>query len=96
MILTTIYKSGEILKTDNNTVALGTFDGLHLAHMEIIKKAMQISKENKTKCGVMFFDSLPVNSFINSNPFCIYQYLCLSVSQVHSLMKILFLLGFYQ
>lgn len=63
MILTTIYKSGEILKTDNNTVALGTFDGLHLAHMEIIKKAMQISKENKTKCGVMFFDSLPVNSF---------------------------------
>ncbi len=62
MILTAIYKNGETLKTDNNTVALGTFDGLHLAHMEIINKAMQISKDNNSNCGVMFFDSLPVNA----------------------------------
>lgn len=58
-----IYKSGDIVKTENNTVALGTFDGLHLAHMKIIEKAMHISEINNTKCGVMLFDSLPVNSF---------------------------------
>ena len=61
--MTVIYRSGDILQTENNTVALGTFDGLHLGHMEIIKKAVCISEINNAKSGVMFFDCLPSKAF---------------------------------
>ena len=61
--MTVVYRSEEVVQTENNTVALGTFDGLHLGHMEIIKKAISISEENNTNSGVMFFDRIPANAF---------------------------------
>lgn len=36
-------------------IALGEFDGLHLAHQELIKKAINYSKENNMKSAVFSF-----------------------------------------
>lgn len=40
-------------------VALGEFDGLHLAHQELIKKAINYSKEKGIKSAVISFDPHP-------------------------------------
>ena len=38
-------------------IALGNFDGLHKAHMEIIKNAISYSKENNIKSGALLFSN---------------------------------------
>ncbi|MCX7695863.1 MAG: bifunctional riboflavin kinase/FAD synthetase [Caloramator sp.] len=43
----------------NTTVALGMFDGLHIAHREIIKRAEVYSKRNNTKSVVLTFEQDP-------------------------------------
>lgn len=37
-------------------VALGNFDGLHVAHMAIIKKCHSYAREHDLKCGVLLFN----------------------------------------
>ncbi len=37
-------------------VALGNFDGLHIAHMAIIKKCHDYARANGLKCGVLLFN----------------------------------------
>lgn len=45
-------------KVDYNgtVVALGNFDGLHVAHMTIIRNGIQYAKEHNLKSGVLLFD----------------------------------------
>ncbi|MFD3156569.1 bifunctional riboflavin kinase/FAD synthetase [Haloimpatiens sp. FM7330] len=45
-------------------VSLGSFDGLHLGHMQLIKKAIQCSKDNNTKSMIHTFKNHPL-SIIN-------------------------------
>jgi riboflavin kinase/FMN adenylyltransferase len=40
-------------------MALGYFDGVHLGHQKVIKKAKEIAKENGLKSAVMTFDPHP-------------------------------------
>ncbi len=43
--------------TDAKTVvALGNFDGLHLAHMKVIRRAKAIAEESGILCGVLLFE----------------------------------------
>jgi len=42
-------------------IALGNFDGLHLAHKKIIDRARQIAAEKNLKCAVLLLDPHPVN-----------------------------------
>ncbi len=58
-----IYKSGEKITGRKTAVALGTFDGLHIAHMRLVNTAEKIAKEQGCSWGVMFFSSIPANSF---------------------------------
>ena len=45
-------------KVYNNTlIMLGNFDGLHLAHMSVIKKGIQYAKENALKSGMFMFEN---------------------------------------
>ncbi|MGN1115065.1 MAG: hypothetical protein ACI4TH_00660, partial [Candidatus Ornithomonoglobus sp.] len=37
-------------------VALGNFDGLHMAHMAIIKKCHDYARAHDLKCGVLLFN----------------------------------------
>ena len=44
-------------------LALGSFDGLHRAHMAIIEKTIEYAKENNLTSGVLLFDRLPGEIF---------------------------------
>lgn len=48
-----------ILFDYNTTVALGMFDGVHIAHREIIKRAVFDAKINNTKSVVLTFEQDP-------------------------------------
>ena len=41
---------------NGTVVALGNFDGLHVAHMTIIRNGIRFAKENGLKSGVLLFD----------------------------------------
>lgn len=41
---------------DGTVVALGNFDGLHVAHMAIIRNGIKYAKEHGLKSGVLLFD----------------------------------------
>ena len=45
-------------------VALGCFDGVHLGHSEVIKKARSIADERGCLCAVWTFDEPPKNYFL--------------------------------
>ena len=42
-----------------SVITVGTFDGLHLGHLQLIKKVIQISKEEHLKSIVLTFDPHP-------------------------------------
>lgn len=46
----------EKVNYDGTVVALGNFDGLHVAHMTIIRNGIKYAKENGLKSGVLLFD----------------------------------------
>ena len=49
-------------------VALGTFDGLHIGHIELVKQAVDYAKEHKIDTCVFTFSANPSNSkYITSN-----------------------------
>ena len=47
----------------NSVIAIGNFDGLHKGHLEVINKALEISKEKKLRVGVMTFEPHPKSYF---------------------------------
>lgn len=57
--------SQEIRNTDNY-IALGSFDGLHLGHISLIKEVVRIAKEKNGKSMVFTFKNHP-RSFINKD-----------------------------
>ncbi|OQB51687.1 MAG: Riboflavin biosynthesis protein RibF [Firmicutes bacterium ADurb.Bin146] len=50
-----------------NAIALGNFDGLHIAHKKLILNTVKLAKENNLKSLVYIFDIHPV-SLINTTP----------------------------
>lgn len=53
------YYHGDKVEFDKTAVALGTFDGLHLAHMKIINKVKEYAALNNIKSGVHTFTEIP-------------------------------------
>lgn len=51
-----IFYSGDKVDWEGSAVALGNFDGLHIAHMEIINSAVRYAKSRHIKSGVLLFD----------------------------------------
>lgn len=49
------------------SIALGMFDGLHIAHQKIIKKAVEWANKNNTKSVVLTFDKHPEEILFNLN-----------------------------
>ena len=43
----------------NSVLAIGNFDGVHLGHQELLKKAYIFSRKVKKKFGILTFDPLP-------------------------------------
>ena len=53
-------------ESKNNYIALGSFDGLHLGHLSIVRKVKSLAKENNGKSIVFTFKNHP-RTFININ-----------------------------
>lgn len=51
-----IFKENLPLPYDGTVVALGNFDGLHVAHMQIIRSGIQYAREHNLKSGVLLFE----------------------------------------
>ena len=54
----TIFK-----KYKGSALAIGNFDGVHMGHQKIFKRAKKFAKKNKIKFGVLTFTPLPVMFF---------------------------------
>ena len=52
---------------ENVVLALGFFDGVHLAHQKLIKKAVKIAKENNIQSALITFLDSP-SSIISNSP----------------------------
>ena len=62
-----VFRSFTIPKTYlNSVIAIGNFDGVHIGHQEVIKKAVKVS--NKNKVGVLTFEPHP-KCFLEKNFF---------------------------
>ena len=48
-------------------VALGNFDGVHLGHQELIKKAVECAREEGLKAAVFSFSTHPKNLLPKEN-----------------------------
>ena len=59
-----LIRNGEI---KNTAVALGNFDGLHLAHMSIINACRDYAKENGLQSGVLLFSEHTLNVIKNAS-----------------------------
>lgn len=53
-------------ESKNNYIALGSFDGLHLGHLSLVRKVKSLAKENNGKSIVFTFKNHP-RTFININ-----------------------------
>ncbi len=52
----------------SNVIALGNFDGIHIAHQKVIKTALQIAKKNSLSSLVLLFDKHPISVLNDSAP----------------------------
>lgn len=59
-----IDKDLKDIQNSNNYVALGSFDGLHMGHLSLIDKVVELAKNNKGKSMVFTFKNHP-RTFIN-------------------------------
>ena len=67
MVEMKIFKSFEIPKKYTRSIILiGNFDGVHLGHQKLLKKAREYKKRFKCKIGVITFDPSP-KMFFNKN-----------------------------
>lgn len=51
-----IYHAETAVDYDGTVVALGNFDGLHVAHMDIIRNGIRYARERGLKSGVLLFE----------------------------------------
>lgn len=62
-----IYDETTKFDGESSVVALGNFDGLHIAHMQIIYDSIEYAKEHNILCGVLLFDRHSKNIIKNDN-----------------------------
>ncbi len=60
------YNSYQNIDFNGSVVALGSFDGLHKAHMELINKTKEYAKDTKLASGVLLFDKIPAQFFLDN------------------------------
>ena len=54
------YENFDVHKKHKNSIILiGNFDGVHLGHQKLFKKALILKKRKKYKIGVVTFDPIP-------------------------------------
>ena len=59
-----IYSTATYTATEPAVVALGCFDGIHVAHAEVITEARRVADRLSCRCTVWTFDEPPKNQFL--------------------------------
>lgn len=64
------HQSFETVSNEQKQVALtiGTFDGMHLGHQDVLLKTMQIAKDHGGSCAVVSFENHPSEILRPENP----------------------------
>ncbi len=57
----------EIKNIDNTAVALGSFDGVHLGHQELIRRTVNAARERGLNSGVFTFSNHPKNVIVGED-----------------------------
>ncbi|MBP3653373.1 MAG: FAD synthetase family protein [Clostridia bacterium] len=55
-----VFRTEQSYDLGSCVVALGTFDGVHIGHQALIRRAMELAKEMDAKCVVCTFDRHPL------------------------------------
>ena len=55
--------------TNNCTLVIGNFDGLHKGHFSILNEAIKFAKQKKLKIGLLTFDPNPKEFFLKDKNF---------------------------
>jgi riboflavin kinase/FMN adenylyltransferase len=64
-----VYRDiSEVPRNDNTAVSIGTFDGVHLAHRQIISKVTELSKQNNSRSFIVTFEPHPQEVLKNKTP----------------------------
>ena len=63
-----IKDARDINRTRDSVLVLGYFDGLHLGHQELFKKARQIAGEKGLKVALLTFPESPKLAFVRYQP----------------------------
>lgn len=64
-----VYRDiADVPRDDKTVVTIGTFDGVHLAHRQIISKVIELSKENKSRSFIVTFEPHPQEVLKNKTP----------------------------
>jgi riboflavin kinase/FMN adenylyltransferase len=54
--------------TKSNVIALGNFDGIHIAHKKVIKSAIDIAKDRNLNSLIYIFDTHPISVLSDTTP----------------------------
>ena len=64
-----IYRNiADITRDDKTVVTVGTFDGVHLAHRQILNKVKELAKQNNSRSFVITFEPHPQEVLKNKTP----------------------------
>ena len=58
----------KLSENKNISLALGFFDGVHLAHQELIRQTVLLAKKNNIKSALITFDMSPSSIILNKEP----------------------------
>ena len=76
--------------TNNCTLVIGNFDGLHKGHFSILNEAIKFAKQKKLKTGLLTFDPNPKEFFLKAKNFKIIS--LIEKQKILSKMKLDFLI----
>ncbi len=64
-----IYRGFEgLIRNDSTVISIGTFDGVHGAHRQILNKVLELSKANDARSFIVTFDPHPQEVLKNKTP----------------------------
>lgn len=64
-----LNKNNHNINIEESVIGLGNFDGLHLGHIELIKKVKYISNKKKVKSAILLFKKHTLCTINNNNDF---------------------------
>ncbi len=62
------YSPDSILKNTNTVVTIGTFDGVHMAHRQVIKHVLELAKQKNLRSFIVTFEPHPQEVLRSKTP----------------------------